>query len=296
MTDDDFFLTNLELRESTETGEQGAGLSHESMAGLVLLTVLELAARGEPRGAATVLHDAGGHGGRYKRLARSLADAGWAVALPDLRGHGLSEGARGHSAGVREVVRDVGDVQDHLAYRLPDAPKVLIGQGLGALWASAFALERPGVVQALVLVAPLHEPAFELPQPASGLKKLFKKVGPDSPGRIGYSVEQLTGDEDEARAWREDAHVHDVITLRAGEQAREAARAFLPRVAEAGLPVLVLHGTDDPIAEAERSRAMEREGVDVKLFEGLRHHLLQERGADEAARAIVDWLDAKLPR
>ncbi|MCA9001923.1 MAG: hypothetical protein KDB61_08370, partial [Planctomycetes bacterium] len=80
--EDDFFLTNLELRESTETGEQASGLSHSSMKGMVLLSVLELAARGEPRGAITVLHDAGDWGDRYKDLAEALAGDRWAVALP----------------------------------------------------------------------------------------------------------------------------------------------------------------------------------------------------------------------
>lgn len=296
MTADDFFLTNLELRESTETGEQGEGLSHRSMAGLVLLTVLELAARGEPRGAVTVLHDAGDHGGRYRALARSLADAGWAVALPDLRGHGLSEGPRGHSNGIPEVVRDVGDVQDHLAYRMPDAPKVLVGQGLGALYALAFALERPGVVRGLVLVAPLHEPRFELPEAPTGLKKLFKKVGAASPGRIAYAPEQLSSDGEALRAWRADSRVHDVITLRAAEQASHAAREYLPRIGQTGLPVLVLHGSADPIASAERSRALAGEGIEVEVLEGLRHHPLQERGAERVHAAIVDWLDRRLPR
>ena len=294
MPDDDFFLTNLELRESTETGEQGEGLSHRSMAGLVLLTVLELAARGEPRGAVTVLHDAGDHGGRYRELARALAEAGWAVALPDLRGHGLSEGPRGHSNGLKEVVRDVGDVQDHLAYRMPDAPKVLVGQGLGALHALAFALERPGVVRGLVLVAPLHEPRFELPEAPSGLKRFFKKVGPATPGRVGYAPEQLSRAEAAQRAWREDERVHDVITLRAGEQAAVAAREYLPRVASSGLPVLVLHGADDPIAPAERSRTLAREGVEVEVLEGMRHHPLQERGAEAVYAKIVDWLGRRI--
>src|SRR5262245_9423005 len=156
------FVTYLELRESTAEGEAGAGLSHNS-AGLVLLHVLELAAHGEPRGAVTFVHDAGDHGGRQLALAQSLAAAGWAVALPDLRGHGQSEGERGHCAGIGEVVRDLGDVQDHLAYRQPEAPRVLMGQGLGALWCLAYACERPDGVAALVLCAPLLAPRFQLP-------------------------------------------------------------------------------------------------------------------------------------
>lgn len=294
MSEDDFFLTNLELRESTETGEQGEGLSHRSMDGLVLFSVLELAARGEPRGAVTIVHDAGDHGGRYKSLAHRLADRRWAVALPDMRGHGSSEGERGHSAGLREVVRDLTEVQDHLAYRMPDSPKVLVGQGLGALYALAQALEQPGTIQGLVLVAPLHEPRFELPRPASGLKKLFKKIGPSTPGRIGYSAEDLTGDPEQARLWREDPRTHDVITLRAGTQAEAIAREYLPRVSRVDCPVLVVHGSADPISSSDRSAALAGGPVEVRVIEGLKHHPLQDVRADEVADVIVGWLDERV--
>ena len=228
------FVTYLELRASTPAGEAGAGLSHAS-AGLVLLYVLELAAAGEPRGAVTVVHEAGEHGGRYLDLARALAAAGWAVALPDLRGHGRSEGARGHSNGVKEILRDLGDVQDHLAYRQPEAPKVLLGHGVGALWALAYACEKPGDVAALVLLAPRLAPKFELPAKPSGLFKALKKVAPDAPGRLGFGV----------AADPSDALRHDVITLRAGEQALEAAAKYVPRLAGLKLPVLQQPQRDD---------------------------------------------------
>jgi lysophospholipase len=293
--DDDFFLTNLELRESTETGEQAAGLSHASMKGMVLLSVLELAARGEPRGAVTVLHDAGDTGARYRELALALAQSQWAVALPDLRGHGQTEGDRGHSAGLKEVWRDVQEIQDHLAYRMPDNPKVVVGQGLGALYGLSFALAHPGVLAGLVLVAPLHEPRFGEPEPPRGLKKLFNKVTPRSPGRVGYGGADLTRDAAEAAAWSSHAGTHDVITLRAIEEARRAAREALPRIADVDVPVLVVHGADDPLASVEHSRALAREGVTVQVFEGMRHHPLQEVGRAAVFAALNAWLDEVLP-
>lgn len=293
---DDFTLTNLELRESTESGEAATGLSHVSMKGMVLLTVLELAPQGEPRGAVTVIHDAGDTGSRYKDLAATLAREGWAVALPDLRGHGQTEGERGHSAGLEEVWRDLEEVQNHLAYRMPDGPKVLVGQGLGALYALSYTLERGGPA-ALVLAAPLHEPRFQRPAPPRGLKRLLGgKLTPHSPGRIGCTGEQLTGDPELAASWAADPLTHDVITLGAIEQAQEAARTHLPRVAEAGVPVLVLHGDQDPLADVERSRSLAAEGVEVRVFEGLRHHPLQGPEASEARAALVGWLDAQFPR
>ena len=287
----DFLLTNLELRESTETGEEASGLSHASMEGMFLLQVNELAAAGQPRGAVTIVHDIGDHGGRYQDFARKFAAAGWAVALPDMRGHGGSEGDRGHSAGIREVVRDLAEIQNHLAYRMPDAPKILVGQGLGAVQCLTFALEQPGVVEAVVLVAPLHEPKFALPEPASGLKKFFKKVGPRSPGAIGYQPDQLTADANQAQAWSGDSLVHDVVTLRAGEQAAEAAKTYLPRVGEAGIPVLVVHGSADPIASAQASRALASSSVDVEIVDGARHHPLQDVSADATMQRILDWID-----
>ena len=144
MSELESFATYLELRESDEKGEASAGLSHTSE-GLVLFHVLELAARGEPRGILTIVHDAGEHGGRSLDLAGVLAEEGWAVALPDLRGHGKSEGQRGHSAGRKEVVRDLDEVFQHLAYRLVGAPKTLIGIGSGALHGLALCADRPGL-------------------------------------------------------------------------------------------------------------------------------------------------------
>jgi acylglycerol lipase len=292
MTLSEPLTTYLELRESTPEGEEGAGLSHSS-AGLVLLHVLELAAPGEPRGGVTIVHDAGDHGGRYVEAARVLAEADLAVALPDLRGHGRSEGARGHSAGIKEVVRDLASVQEHLAYRLPVAPKVLVGQGLGALWSLAFALNRPGELAGLVLLAPLWEPRFELPRP-TGLLKAFKKVGPQAEGCIGLDPSALSRDPAVAAAWASDPLVHDVITVRAAEQALECARTLGGRLAQVGCPVLVLHGTADPVSDAQASRAHAGEGVEVRLVEGARHDLLHETDGPVLCRAIRDWIVARL--
>lgn len=294
---DKFTLTNLELRDSTETGEVAAGLSHASMKGMFLLTVLELAADGEPRGAVTVLHDAGDAGARYRDLASALALSGWAVALPDMRGHGQTEGPRGHSNGLKEVWRDVEEIQNHLAYRMPEEPKVLVGQGLGALYALSYAVENPGALAAVVLSGPLHDPSFSRPQPPGGLKKLLgKKPKGDDPGSIGWRGDQLTTDGACAAAWGSADGTHDVITLRAIDQAEEASRTYLSKVAAAGVPVLVLHGEDDPISAVEQSRALAGEGVTVQTFPGMRHHPLQEADAATVHAAVTAWLDQVLPR
>lgn len=285
--------TYLELRASTATGEAGAGLSHTAE-GLVLLHVLELAAAGEPRGAVTIVHDAGEHGGRYLALAHELARRGFAVALPDLRGHGRSEGERGHSNGLREVLRDLADVQDHLAYRQPEAPKVLVGHGLGALYALAFALENRGSLAALALVSPLVEPRFAPPPPKGGLMKLFgKKPGPATPWSIGWGAADLSSEPARAGERSADELRHDTITLRAVEEATAAAARCAPRIGEAGVPTLVVHGADDPIQVAARVRALVDgcDAVRLELLDGVRHDPFREPGHAEVEALIGAWLE-----
>jgi len=283
--------TYLELRESNADGEEGAGLSHKA-GGLFLLHVLEIAAYGEPRGGVTIVHDAGDHGGRYLESAHVFAQSRWAVALPDMRGHGRSEGARGHSAGLKEVVRDLAAVQEHLAYRLPVAPKAVIGQGLGALYAAHFALERPGEVAALVLLAPRWRASFDAPKAGGGLFKMFKKPDPTAATRLGVDPEQLSSDAEQRARWTSDPLAHDSISARAAQQSSEVAADVERRLAQLDCPVLVLHGADDRIADPAVSRALASPRVEVRIIDGARHDLLHERGAAERAAEIAAWLDS----
>jgi len=292
MSELESFATYLELRDSDAEGDVAAGLSHTSE-GLVLFHVLEVAARGEPRGIVAIVHDAGDHGGRYEELAAVLAEEGWAVALPDLRGHGKTEGERGHSAGRREVVRDLDEVLQHLAYRLVGAPKTLIGVGRGALHALDLCADRPGLVDRLVLVAPELTPKQALPKGKKGLLgKVLGRVDPKSEGVLGRRPQEITADSDIARAWSTDEFVHDVVTLRAGEEFAQLAGEADGLLRREGVPVLVLLGGEDAVGAQAWPAAEESEGVQVKTYAEGRHQLFHDVMRAEVIADLCAWLKA----
>lgn len=285
------FVTNLELRASNPDGTEGAGLSHSSE-GLFLLHVLELAAEGEPRGGVAVVHGAGDHGGRYQSLAESFAASGWAVALPDLRGHGSSEGDRGHSWGLPEPVRDIGAVLDHIAYRLPDSPKAVVGQGLGGLYALAFALQNPGSLAKLVLINPMLEPKPTAPGKPGGLKGLFKKPQPTDTGTWPFGADALLADDSARRAFEADSKTHFETTRHVAENLPSEAAAICAKASGLSVPTLLVLGTDDPVAPPAKARELLGSKAEILEVPGARHDVLNESGWEATAERMVTWMSA----
>jgi pimeloyl-ACP methyl ester carboxylesterase len=90
----------------------------------------------------------------YRELTRPLVDAGYSVAVMDLRGHGCSDTTfRTHGDVV--TGQDLLGLIDELG-----GPAMVLGNSMGASSAAWAAVERPAAIAGLVLYAPLlREPA-----------------------------------------------------------------------------------------------------------------------------------------
>jgi pimeloyl-ACP methyl ester carboxylesterase len=100
----------------------------------------------EPWGGLVVIHGASSRKENHHDFARAARDAGLAVVVPDLRGHGESEGALD-----ARVLDDIADV----AQLVPE-PRALRGSSMGGYLAIA-AAERAGA-RAIIAICPAsHE-------------------------------------------------------------------------------------------------------------------------------------------
>ena len=99
------------------------------------------------------LHGMVSHGFVFALVADGLVPGGAAVYAPDHRGHGLSGGAR---ADVKSLRRTLGDISEFLSYvsaRHPGLPVFLLGESMGALFATNFTARRPEGLAGLILAA-----------------------------------------------------------------------------------------------------------------------------------------------
>lgn len=126
--------------------------------------------------AALFLHGIGMHGEPYGAIAAAFTSRGIPFIVPDLRGHGRSEGIRGELA-LPDVLRaDIGAVIAFIHKRYPDAPVVLLGDSMGGVIAIDYAWRGEQRLSALALIVPafgLNKAQWE--KPGGDLKNLLMR-------------------------------------------------------------------------------------------------------------------------
>ena len=84
-----------------------------------------------PSGVVCLIHGFGEHIDRYEHVAKSMNDAGLALCGIDLRGHGMSEGKRGHTPSFDHLMRDIDQYIKGTRTAYPGLPIHLYGHSMG---------------------------------------------------------------------------------------------------------------------------------------------------------------------
>jgi alpha-beta hydrolase superfamily lysophospholipase len=130
------------------------------------------------RPVALFLHGIGMHGEPYGSIAAGFTSRNIPFVVPDLRGHGRSEGVRGELATPQVLRADLGAVFNWIHKRHPDAPIVLMGDSMGGVIATDYAWRGEQPLAGLALIVP----AFELNRvqwqnPFGDVSSLVRKGG-----------------------------------------------------------------------------------------------------------------------
>ena len=256
----------------------------------------------DPRGGVLIVPGFAEHAGRYTRLMRDLAARGYASFTYDPRGHGRSGGARGHTPSWDQLGEDLSAVVNDLEENrdLPSR-RALWASSMGALLAAEWLPRQPrGRFQAAVFVDPYLAAAVS-PPPHKVL--LARTVGALLPGLAqphGLRGKDLSHDPSIIAAYDGDPELTRVMS--AGYF--NAMRAAQARVAAQGadgldVPLLIIHGADDPIASLEAARKFRAtcttSGTDLRIYPGLRHEPLNEPEGTRVFADVARWLDHVVP-
>ena len=251
----------------------------------------------EPEWLLIMTHGFAEHSGRYEDFGSWFGRRGCAVHACDLRGHGLSSGRRGHVERFEDFLDDLGFFVDAVRLERPGLPCFLVGHSMGGLIVAAFARERvPDVVGVVTSGA-----ALALSPNFSPLKRVLARLA----GRIlprlsmdaGLDVQGLSRDPEVVRRYLEDPLVDTTITLRLAVEVMDTVERTAAGAADVALPMLLLHGADDPLCLPEGSErffsslpGQRVPGSAVRIYPGLRHEIFNEPEREKVFNDVLEWM------
>jgi len=243
-----------------------------------------------PKAAICLVHGLGEHSGRYGHVAEFFNRNGYSFASFDLRGHGRSDGKRGH-AEYEQILDDVSLFLENCNY---ECPKIIYGHSLGGNVALNFLLRRDPDVAGGIISSPFLALAKDLSKPLYLILKLLNAIAPSIQLSNGINPEHISRDRNVVEEYISDPLVHDKITPRFVLQSMEAGKWALENADKLKKTILLIHGSADNITSYEASkRFAERAGKLCRFitYEGFYHEPHNEIGKEKVLDDMLTWIE-----
>lgn len=278
----------------------------------------------EPKAIIQIAHGITEHILRYEEFAEYLADRGFIVVGNDHIGHGTSiaEGAApmffGSEGSFRYLIEDMNTCMQKMKEQYEGVPYCMLGFSLGSFLVRAHLFDYPGEADAAILIGTGKIPNAQIAiakwlanreamnfgeaETSPMIKKLtFDTYNKNfAPNRTDfdwlcaneraiddYIADELCGSYYTAGAFREMLNV--------------MAYSNRKRAMYSGVPIFLLSGKNDPVAEGGKSvqrtfRFLMKcvDSVDVKMYPNMRHDILHESDREHVFDDIVQFIEDRV--
>jgi len=251
----------------------------------------------QPKAVICLVHGMGEHSGRYVHVADSLTQAGYALISFDLRGHGKSEGQRGHTPSYEALMRDISSLLEIANRQFSQLSLFLYAHSLGGNLVLNYVLRHQPQLKGIIVTGPWLRLAFELPPFKIIFGKIVNHLLPAFSQKSGLDTKVLSHDPEVVHAYRNDPLVHDHITARMFIGIYQSGHWVLEHASEFSLPLLIMHGGADKITSVKASSEFANkisENCTLKIWDGLYHEIHNEPEKEEFFKFLIDWLDEKI--
>jgi alpha-beta hydrolase superfamily lysophospholipase len=240
-----------------------------------------------------LLHGYGEHSGRYSHVIDHLNSKGISCVSFDFRGHGRSEGKKGHIPSMEVVLNDVEESLKLVRLNHLDIPMFLFGHSFGGCVVLNYVLRRPITeLKAFISSSPWLALAFEPPKWKVKLGKFMASILPKFTLVSELDLDHLSKDENVGVAYLKDALVHNKISAGFVSEVNKSAKYALENASKVKLPGLVYHGNVDKIIDFESSKifASKSDQVEFKEYDGVYHEPHNDLEKEEVLNTLSSWI------
>lgn len=251
---------------------------------------------GATRANVVLIHGMGEHSSRYLHVAEKLAQHGFGACLFDLRGHGSSDGRRGHIKNYQQLMDDIGTVWQEVAGA--GRPLFLYGHSLGGQLALNFALDaRQPSPTGVIAASPWLDLAFIPRWWKRWLARVARHLWPGFTQVTEVIPTRLSRDQAFLEAMPDRDLVHHLISARMYHELTNGARRARARASKFRAPLYLIHGDADAVTSAAATRAFFEKAVSpdktLRIYPGGLHETHNDLDRETVLLDLLAWLDAR---
>ena len=249
------------------------------------------------RGVICLIHGLGEHSSRYKHFAKFFTQHDFAVMACDLRGHGQSEGKRGHVKSFHILLNQVDKLLEEASKKFPGTPRFVYGHSMGGNIVINHALTHNPRIKGVIVSAPWLRTVVEVPKSKLLLAKVASFVWGAYTESNGLDLAQLSRDTQVAKDYEEDPLVHDKISANLFFQGTQYANESMEKADELDIPMLLMHGTKDGITDYTASVEFAKKApkyVTFKEWPNFYHELHNEPEKNDVLEHVLAWIETRL--
>jgi alpha-beta hydrolase superfamily lysophospholipase len=252
----------------------------------------------KPKAVIIIAHGIGEYSGRYSHVGDHFANEGIAIYALDHRGHGLSEGHRGHVDSFDDYLQDL-DTFFGIVKGMEKVKKTfLLGHSMGGTIAIAYALKQPKKMNGMIL----SSPGLKLASPLDpALVKQIEALSQSNPTQDlpnGLDSKGLSHDPAVCEAYDKDPQVFKTITARWAVEYFNAMQSLLKNASKLEVPTLLLVAGDDklvdPNGEREFAKSVKEKDFKMIVFPNFYHELFNEVEKQKVFDAVDAWLKPRI--
>ena len=248
----------------------------------------------QPKAVVGIVHGLGEHCHRFRYVIKFFNQNNISVVSYDRRGHGRSEGQRGHTSNFQYLYQEIDLLFAWVNELSPDIPQIIYGHSMGANLVMNYCLDKDRNFKCVIATGPWIRLPNPPPAALMSFARLMDKLWPGFSQSNRLDPSLVTFDPEEAKLYTDDPMVHDRISARLAVGMFDAANRLDDFAETFPLPLLMMHGEldeyTDPkgtIAFAERVKGE----IELKIYSGLRHEIHNEAERADIFEFMKKWID-----
>lgn len=243
-----------------------------------------------------IIHGTSEHGGRYLHAAEAAVARGWDVLIPDLRGHGRSDGIAVHIDRFEQYLQDLDTIWQF--FELNPERTAVMGHSFGGLVSIRFAATRPSRLAALVPMSPLLGLRVKIDPLTYAIGRMMSFVAPTTRFQSKVPPEHTTRNAEVLAKRASDPLLRRSVTAAWFFQMKQALQDAHAEVSSVDVPILAMQAGEDLIVDPlavepwlEKTGSSDRT---LKILDGHYHELLNEEDWRETLNELLSWLESRI--